>query len=221
VRALERCLTSIAQALKKVLLTGATSFVGGATAARLLSSTDTEIVALVRARSEADGEQHVHDSIARFGVSAPVLLRRLRVLHGGLGAPLGRAAHADFSDVTHVLDAHARTFSAPRKDVRRADPGPAHDCIERSNALPRVERILHVVTAWICRATPPHADHERECPSAMAVADRVASSVVRLLAWPLLGHVRQRLWAGEGGGAFDTSIDACVLPRSAPFGVAR
>lgn len=215
VRARERWLTSILQALKKVLLTGSTSFVGGATAARLLSSTDTEVVALVRAPSEADGEQHVHASIARFGVSAPVLLRRLRVLHGGLGAPLDRAARADVSDVTHVLDAPGRTFSALRDDVRRTRGTPTHDCIERSIALPRVERILHVGTAWICGESPPHAIHERDCPSAMAVVDRVASSVVRLLAQPRLAQARHRLSAGDGGSAFDTSIDACVFTSRA------
>ncbi len=213
-RALERCLTSILQALKKVLLTGSTSFVGGATAARLLSSTDTEVIALVRARSEDDGERHVHASIARFGVSAPVLLRRLRVLPGGLRAPLGRAAGAEFSDVTHVLDAPAPTFSAPRDDVRRTHEDPTHVCVERSITMPRVERILHVGTAWICGESPPHALHDRDCPSAMAVVDRVASSVVRLLAQPRLAHARHRLWAGQGGSAFDTSIDACVLSPS-------
>jgi len=39
--------------LKKVLLSGSTSFVGGAAAACLLSSTETEIVAVVRAQPRA------------------------------------------------------------------------------------------------------------------------------------------------------------------------
>lgn len=199
--------------LKKVLLTGSTSFVGGATVARLLSSTDTEVVALVRARSETEGEGRVHASIARFGVSAPVLLRRLRVLHSGLGAPLDRT---EVSDVTHVLDALGPTLSAPRNDVRRGNVHTTHICIARLRALPRLERFLHVRRAWICGVSPPHSAHERDCPKAMAVGDRVATSLVRLLAQPRLTLARHRLSVGEDGGAFHTSIHACVVTRHYP-----
>ena len=194
--------------LKKVLLSGSTSFVGGAAAACLLSSTETEIVAVVRAQTESDGERRVHASIARFGVSAPVLLRRLRVLRGELGAPLDRA---EVSDVTHVLDAPGPTAPAPRDGVRLGSVDGTHICTERPRALPRLERFLRVGAAWICGVSPPHSVHERDCPNAMAVVDRVASTLVRLLGQPRLAHARHRVTAGEDGGAFDASIDACVL----------
>jgi hypothetical protein len=201
--------------LQKVLLTNSTGFVGGATVARLLSSTDAEVVAVVRAHSRTEGEARVHASIARFGLSAPVLLRRLRVLREGPGTPLDRVERVELSDVTHVVDAPAQASSTARDDVHHQDGGKPHACAARVRALPRLERFLTVGRAWICGASPSHVVHEREkeCPEALAVVDRLASSVLGLLAQPRLAHARYRLWAGAEGGAFDASIDACVAPR--------
>ena len=159
--------------MKKVLLTNSTGFVGGATVARLLSATDAEVVAVVRARSRTDGEARVHASVARFGSSAPVLLRRLNVLRDGPGAPHDRV---DLSDVTQVIDAPEDGW------------------------------------AWICG---------NACPRAVAVGDRLASSILGLLARPRLAHARYRLWAGAGGGSFDALLHACVATSRATLHLAR
>lgn len=204
--------------MQKVLLTNSTGFVGGATVARLLSSTDAEVVAVVRARSRTEGEARVHASIARFGLSAPVLLRRLHVVRDGPGAPLDRADRVELSDVTHVVDAPAQASSTARDDVHHQDADTPHACAARVWALPRLERFLTVGRAWICGARPSHVvhAHETECPEALAVVGRLASSVLGLLAQPRLAHARYRLSAGAGGGSFDASIDACVATSWTP-----
>jgi nucleoside-diphosphate-sugar epimerase len=152
--------------LKKILLTGATGFVGGATAATLLSSTDAELVTLVRARSVADGEARVRASVARFGVD--VAASRLHVIAGDLGTHVDVRSRA-LSGVTHVVNAAAQTSFAARDDVRRTNVDGTVAFAAQMRALPRLERFLHVGTAWICGIDPPAVVHEDDAPSASAV----------------------------------------------------
>lgn len=190
------------------------SLLGSAAVARLLSTTDAEIVAVVRARGAGDEESLFHASVARFGSSAPVLLRRLRVVRERCGVPLDRA---ELSDVTHVVDVRARRSSTAAGAGR-------HACASRPGALPRLERFLTVERAWLCGATPAHVVHQNEqendCPQALGVVvDRLAASVLRLLAQPRLAHARHRLSGGAREGSFDVSIDACTASaqRASPL----
>jgi hypothetical protein len=174
---------------------------GSAAVARLLSATDAEVVAVVRAHGGEDEESLFHAARAGCGAPAPVLLRRLRIVREGPGRAPDRV---ELSDVTHVVDVRAKRSSTA------ADAGP-HACAARFGPLPRLERFLTVQRTWLCGATPAHLVHESECSEAMGiVVDRLAASVLRLLAEPRLAHTRHRLSARTRGGSFDAAVDACT-----------
>ena len=98
----------------RLLLTGATGFVGGAVAAALAArGLLPHTVFLVRAATAEAGAARVQDSLARFGLSrqdAPV--HPMQVIVGDLTRPDTFAGEPGFEGVTHVIHCAAlATFS--------------------------------------------------------------------------------------------------------------
>jgi nucleoside-diphosphate-sugar epimerase len=144
-----------------VLLTGATGFVGGATAALLLADARVErLVVLVRAGSEAAARERVAHSLARFGGSMP---GRVEVLKGDLEhVTLPQALRRS---LTHVIHAAAHTSFRSVQEVRRSNVLGTLALAEQLRGAPRLERFLHVSTAYRCGLVRERVVHD-DLPSA-------------------------------------------------------
>lgn len=70
-----------------VLLTGATGFVGAFLLAELLKKTEATIFCLVRAASEAEGQERIRDAMAEYGIWEPAHRDRIVPVLGTLSQP--------------------------------------------------------------------------------------------------------------------------------------
>ena len=128
--------------MDRVLLTGATGFVGGATLAWLLTNTDILVTALVRAETDSEASARVRTSIARFGVTT--IPARCRILRGALGAL------SELEDTTLIINIAGDTSFRPSAGMWATNVDATVAFAEWAQRLPRLRRFLHVGTAWIC-----------------------------------------------------------------------
>jgi nucleoside-diphosphate-sugar epimerase len=148
-----------------VLLTGATGFLGGATAAALLRGPqEVRVLALVRAAGPDEARARLERSLARFAEAGrPEARQRCTVLCGDLTDP---AAYQDprLEGVTHVLHLAANTSLRSVKGVRRVNIVGTRMLARRMRRVPGLVRFLHVGTAFICGADAPRVVHEDDYP---------------------------------------------------------
>ncbi len=145
------------------LLTGITGFVGGALAARLLSS-GRDLVALVRADTEAQARARIGRSLSRFlGAAGESHAASVRVLVGDLTDDETYLSKA-FDGVTHVAHAAASTSFAARSEVWRVNVEGTKKLAERMRLAPALRRFVHVSTAYCCGDRPAAVVHEDEAP---------------------------------------------------------
>jgi nucleoside-diphosphate-sugar epimerase len=149
-----------------VLITGATGFIGGAAAALLLEDARVDrLLLLVRAPGEEVAWERVRASLSRFAAAAEVERARPRIglVVGDLG---DAAALADprLDAVTHVLHAAANTSFRSVRDVHRTNVQGALTLARRMRRAPRLERYLHVSTAYCCGAITAAVVHEDDAP---------------------------------------------------------
>ncbi|MFJ4679701.1 type I polyketide synthase [Kitasatospora sp. NPDC088783] len=88
---------------RTVLLTGATGFVGAFLCAELLASTDATVLCLVRAATEAEGEERLRAVLDSYGLPQPAA-RRLRVVTGDLAQPLLGLGAERFAALAEQVD---------------------------------------------------------------------------------------------------------------------
>lgn len=135
-----------------VLITGATGLLGGATLAALLRSRpDCRVLALVRAGSADEGRARLDRSLARFDESAltPLSTRGVEIVCGDIGVPAS-LDDARLDDATHVVHAAANTSFRSVRAVRRVNILGTLALAHRLRRRGRVERFLHVGTAYCC-----------------------------------------------------------------------
>jgi nucleoside-diphosphate-sugar epimerase len=149
-----------------VLVTGATGFLGGATTARLLDDARvTRLLLLVRAPSEAAAWERVRRSLARFKPISEIQREsdRIGVILGDIcdGEAL---ADPRLDTVTHVLHAAANTSFRSIREVHRTNVLGTLALVHRMRSAPRLERFVHVSTAYCCGATAAAVVHEDHSP---------------------------------------------------------
>jgi nucleoside-diphosphate-sugar epimerase len=151
--------------LATILVTGATGFIGGAAAARLLSREEADtIMLLVRGPTREDAEARARRSIARFtDASLPNDRRRLRVINGDL-AQSGDLADEQIAEVTHVLHIAGNTSLRSVQGARRTNVDGTLALARRMLQAPRLERFLYVGTAYICGDQPSAVVCEDDFP---------------------------------------------------------
>jgi nucleoside-diphosphate-sugar epimerase len=135
-----------------ILLTGATGFVGGATAVELLQyPDDVELLCLVRANSALEAQQRLRRSLIRFTDERVLesILPRARVLVADLTKPGGWDS-GELRPVTHVLHLAANTSLNSKRGVIRVNVLGTLALIKRLHQANDLRRFLYVSTAHVC-----------------------------------------------------------------------
>jgi long-chain acyl-CoA synthetase len=142
----------------RVLLTGATGFLGGQIARRLIRVAGCEIVALVRAEDREAAERRLSRAWWDWPELTSAIGGRVKVLSGDVALPylgLDRAAYADLARrVTHIIHAAADLrVSAPIDDLRVTNVQGTANVLEFARAVQRdhgLARLSHISTAYVC-----------------------------------------------------------------------
>lgn len=138
--------------MRTVLLTGPTGFIGGATAAHLLTAgEDLRLLLLVRAPSQEAARARIAASLGRFLDAAvlEVALKRVEPLVGDL-LDVATLDDRRLDAVTHVLHLAASTSFRSVYGVRRTNILGALALAHRARRLPHLARYVHVSTAFAC-----------------------------------------------------------------------
>jgi thioester reductase-like protein len=89
----------------RILLTGATGFLGGWLAARLLARSDATLICLARGGGGKSAEDRIRGSLDARGVDATGAARRVRVVDGDLSLPQLGLSTAAFAHLAREVDA--------------------------------------------------------------------------------------------------------------------
>lgn len=192
-----------------ILITGATGFLGGATLAELVrAQADCRVLALVRAPSEDEARGRLDRSLARFDEPdlKAVRSQAIEVICGDIAVP-DSLDDRRVSEVTHVVHAAANTSFRSVRSVRLVNIDGSLNLAHRLARAPKLERFLHVGTAFSCGLLPSgtivHEDdyprddarHIVEYTRSKAEAERLLEATAELplvIARPsiVIGHSR-------------------------------
>ena len=88
----------------RILLTGATGFLGAFLLNELLQQTEAEIVCLIRAESKADGWQRLQTTLQNYGIWQTALTPRITIQLGDLAQSRLGVSYRDFSALAETID---------------------------------------------------------------------------------------------------------------------
>jgi thioester reductase-like protein len=186
-----------------VFMTGATGFLGMEVLARLLEAGDREVVALVRAADDEAAEARLDGVLETLWTDPSPYRDRVRAVAGDLTSPgLGidiveRTSLAE--EVGAVLHCAASiSFDLPLEEARQINVEGTREMIgfaREAKALGRLERFLHVSTAYVAGAYPgtfrerqlvagqefrnTYEQTKWEAEQIVAAADDLAPAIVR------------------------------------------
>lgn len=137
----------------KILVTGATGFLGGAVAASLLDAgLGPALQWLVRADSPEAGLARVKDRLRRFEAPGNLLetLSPAQVIRGDFSDVGAFAHHPLLEETTHVLNCAAVASFSDHPDLWPVNVLGTFEFAKRMSVAPRLQRFLHVGTAMAC-----------------------------------------------------------------------
>jgi len=155
----------------RVLLTGATGFLGAQLLCALLEQTEAEVLCLVRGANDADAERRLLERLAHVSPQARSAAARVSVVRGDLGQArlgLSDAAYADAcASVDEIYHCAAQVdWAASYKALRRANVLPLHGLL-RLAAEQRGKRLHFLSSAAVCYLVPGSGPlTEAECGAA-------------------------------------------------------
>jgi nucleoside-diphosphate-sugar epimerase len=133
------------QIASRILLTGATGFLGMEVLARLLERTDHDVLCLVRA-ADAEGAEARLDAVLRTLYHDPEPYRgRVRALHGDLTSGIA-APRGDVDVVCHC--AASISFDLPLEEAREINVEGTRAMLQLARAA-GARRFVHVSTAYV------------------------------------------------------------------------
>ncbi len=149
-----------------ILLTGATGFLGGATAVELLlRHPECRLLFLVRGDTAALAAARLRQSLARFTDLATLEpgLQRCVVIPGDLTDPR-TMTDPRLDSVTHVLHLAANTSFRSVRSVRHTNILGTMALAHRMRRVRGFVRFQYVGTAYVCGANPPRVVREDDSP---------------------------------------------------------
>src|SRR5258707_12443597 len=156
----------------RLLLTGATGFLGGAIAAALLDSPRwRELLILIRAADAAEGKARLAQCMQRFALD-PVLVERIgeeQILCGDLCAAAQFADDPRLAAITEVVNCAAFASFSNHPQILRTNVEGTVGFARVIASRARLRRFIQVGTAMSCGADAPKRSEERrvgkECRS--------------------------------------------------------
>lgn len=137
----------------QILITGATGFLGGATAATMIEDGRVAMLRfLVRAATPEEGLVRLRESLARFEVSPTQLdcLRAEQIILGDLGDIAAFAGDARLDRITHVLNCAAITSFGKHPKTWPINVVGTLAFARRMSEVKGLQRFVHVGTAMAC-----------------------------------------------------------------------
>jgi len=147
----------------RLLVTGATGFLGGAIIADLVSrDLWPQVRMLVRAPSKEDGVERIRATLAQFEVAVAHIARVSsdQIILGDLGTPEAIFADAGLASVTHVINSAALATFSTNPQLWPINVDGTFKFASRLAEVARLKRFVHVGTAMCVGpdATPPVAE---------------------------------------------------------------
>src|SRR5215210_4237903 len=141
-----------------VFMTGATGFLGMEVLARLLEAGDRDVICLVRAADTAAAEARLDGVLAKLWTDPEPYRSRVRAVAGDLTMPGLGMHNGERTDLAEEIGAvlHCAasiTFDLPLEEARQINVEGTREVIglaREAKALGRLERFLHVSTAYVC-----------------------------------------------------------------------
>ncbi|WP_416414052.1 SDR family oxidoreductase [Pantoea sp. App145] len=139
--------------MQKILITGATGFLGGAVTGNLLKKGQiNNLLLLVRGETPEEGLERVKKNLAKFGLNSILLdsLTPQQILPGDLSEPEHFTADPRLDDVTHVLNCAAVASFGNNPWIWKVNVEGTFKFASRMSRVSGLKRFVHVGTAMSC-----------------------------------------------------------------------
>jgi long-chain acyl-CoA synthetase len=207
-----------------LLLTGGTGFLGMELIGRMLDAGDgPDIYLALRADDQIGAETRVAETVGRLYERPPESIGRLRAVRADLTAPdLGMSAsdrRAVASDVEHVIHCAASiAFTLPLGEAREVNVTGTRRVLELAAGLPRLERFVHVSTAYVSGRSPDVFDESHvggsDFRNTYERTKMEAEATVRASGLPA-AIVRPSIVVGESGSGWTSAFNVLYWPLQA------
>jgi long-chain acyl-CoA synthetase len=150
----------------RVLLTGATGFLGMEVLARLIERDDVEIVALVRAADHDRARARLNEVLGRLYEEPRDLGSRMTALPADMASEDLGLSRADRALLGATVDkvihcAASIAFDLPQEEAVNVNAGGTARMLELAAGMARLERFVHVSTAYVAgRTTGSFGEHD-------------------------------------------------------------
>lgn len=207
-----------------LFLTGATGFLGMELIARMLDEGDgPDIYVAIRADDPLAAQTRLAETIGRLWETPPEAIARLRAVRADLLAPgLGMTASAReelAADVERVVHCAASiSFTLPLAEAREVNVEGTRRVLELAAELPRLERVVHVSTAYVSgRAPNVFGESDQRGTNFRNTYERTkmeAEVAVRGSGLPY-AIVRPSIVVGEAGSGWTSAFNVLYWPLQA------
>jgi thioester reductase-like protein len=223
---------------ERILLTGATGFLGAFLLRGILDCTDADVVCLVRAASQAQAEQRIRNNLSGYGLKTGDLRSRVRVMRGDLEKLLLGLGGQTFGELAEQVDTIIHNGARvnlmdPYQRLKPANVLGTHE-IYRLAAMHQVKSVHYVSTIgtlvpapgdpaiipedW---ETPPSALGTNGYVRTKWVAERIAQAALHRGIPTLIyrpGRISGHSLTGAVGqdDAFWHYVRACIELKAAP-----
>jgi thioester reductase-like protein len=145
----------------RILLTGATGFLGAFLLDELLRETDAEIVCLVRARDEEQARERIARNLQQYGLRHPQFAKRVVAISGNLEESLLGLTASEFDRLSSDIDVIYHNGAAvnliyPYSQLRAANVGGTREIL-RLATQSRPKPVHYVSTFMVLAAVNGHA----------------------------------------------------------------
>lgn len=143
--------------MNKILITGVTGFVGGATLENIINNDlSCDLLLLVCADSYGDAVRRIHENMRKFNVSESKLskITESNILLGDLGKPDLYLEVPRLDSITHMINCAAILSFGKNPMIWKVNVDGTLALAKRITKVKGVQRFLHVGTAMSCTPEP-------------------------------------------------------------------